>query len=197
VAVGVDDHVADLGAEPGAAAIDLAAEHQPAADPGAHGEQHHVLAARAGAEAGLCPGGRVGVVVDHGRQPGGLVQQAAQRELAVGVVRRPAHPPARPVDQPCGADADRLHTRVPAAQLLDRRQHRREGGGVVVHGRRRHHVLDDVAVRGDHAGGDLGPADVDADRLGTAGMRRQRGVPGQRACPAARLGRLSSAALAQ
>src|SRR6266536_939775 len=64
VAVGVDGHVPDLGAEPGASPVDAPVEHQPAADASADGQQHHVVAAGAGAVARLRPGGGVGVVVD-------------------------------------------------------------------------------------------------------------------------------------
>ena len=67
-AVGHDAHVADLGADAEGAAVELAVEHEAAADAGADGDQQQVVDVLAGAEAELAPGGGVGVVLDDDRE---------------------------------------------------------------------------------------------------------------------------------
>src|SRR5580700_9414206 len=49
------------------AAVELAVEHDPGADPGAHGDQHDVLLITGGTQLGLGPGGGVRVVLDDDR----------------------------------------------------------------------------------------------------------------------------------
>ena len=56
--------VADLGDRRPAAAVQLAAEHQSAADAGADGHIEHACRAAAGAEPGLGQRGHVAVVAD-------------------------------------------------------------------------------------------------------------------------------------
>src|SRR5829696_4434194 len=86
VPVGGDDQVAELAREPVLAVVEPTLKDQSPADPGADGDQHQVAPGGPGAEAGLGPGGGVGVVVDGGRQAGPLVQEAAQLHPPVAVV---------------------------------------------------------------------------------------------------------------
>src|SRR6266508_3078764 len=99
---------------------------------------------------------------------------------SASAARRPADAPARPVDQPGRADADRLDGWVALAQLLDHATHGRDGGGLVAHGRGHQRALLDPALGGDHARGDLGAADVDADRPPDPRVRRQHGIAARR-----------------
>ena len=59
--------VADLRDRRPARAVQLAADHQPAADAGAHRDVEHAARAAAGAQAGLGQRGHVAVVADHRR----------------------------------------------------------------------------------------------------------------------------------
>ena len=67
-AVGDHPQVPDLGADPEGTAVQPTAEHQPAADAGADGDQQQVVDVGARAEAELAPGRDVGVVLHHDRQ---------------------------------------------------------------------------------------------------------------------------------
>ena len=87
-AVGLDHHVAELGPGAGRAAVDLAAEDQAAADPGADRQHHRVRLALRGAVEVLGEGRDVGVVVDEDRQADPLADQVADRQVGQRQVDR-------------------------------------------------------------------------------------------------------------
>ena len=166
-----DLHVAELARDAEAAALHLSADEDAAADAGAEGHHHHVGLAARGAELPLRPDRGVGVVVDEDRCGQPLLQRRLQRLVPPGQVRGEDDGGAVRGDEPGGADADRGH--VGAAdpeQLLDHvddrvLDHRRAGGPVrgVAPG-----PVADPPARLDQAAGDLGAADVDADREAAA-----------------------------
>src|SRR5262249_49084169 len=79
--VHLDRHVTELGAGPGRATVDLAAEDQAAADPGPDRQHHHVVGAAPGAIQVLGQGRDVGVVVDEDRKPGATTDHLADRQV--------------------------------------------------------------------------------------------------------------------
>ena len=114
-AVGHHAHVADLGADAVRAAVDLAVEHQPAADTGADGDQQQVVGVVAGAVTELAPRRGVGVVLDHDRQLDALLELALEVLVAPGDVGREQHDGAGLVDVAGRAHADRLDRRAARA----------------------------------------------------------------------------------
>ena len=160
---GYDAHVPELGRDTMGAAQQLAAVHDPTADPGADRDAHHVLDVLRGAEGELAPGRGVRVVLDHHGDLQRVRDPGAERLVPPGQVRREQH--GRPVrrDEPGGADPDRLHV-VPGDQFGGRVADRR--GGAVDRVRRGIAIRagTDHSVRSDQAGRDLRSADIDADR---------------------------------
>ena len=111
-AVDLDHHVAELGAGAGGAAVDLAAEDQAAADPGADRQHHRVFGAARGAVEMLGEGGDVGVVVDEDRQAGALADEVADRQVVDRQVDRGDRDAAVVVDRRRDAEADRGDARA-------------------------------------------------------------------------------------
>ena len=72
--VGVDEHVAELARQAGAAAVQAAVEDQPGADAGGDLQVDEVARVAAGAERGLGERAEVRVVVDHHRDVEALAQ---------------------------------------------------------------------------------------------------------------------------
>ncbi len=118
-AVGLDHRVAELGAGAGRAAVDLAAEHQAAADPGADGQHHRVRLALGGAVEVLGQGGDVGVVVDEDRQPDPLADQVADRQVRERQVDGRDRDAAVVIDRRRNPQTDRLRLRAGVARLAD------------------------------------------------------------------------------
>ena len=77
--VGVDLEVPDLGAEPVRAPQHLAAGDDPAADPGAEGDQQHLGAPARRTVHELGDHRDVGVVVDDGGETGGVFEPVPHR----------------------------------------------------------------------------------------------------------------------
>ena len=84
---GYDAQVADLGADPEGAAVELAVEHQPAPDAGADGHQQQVVDVVPGAVGELAPRRGVGVVLDHHREVDPRLQLGLEVDVAPGEVR--------------------------------------------------------------------------------------------------------------
>ena len=91
----IDDHVAELGAGAGGAAVELAAEHEPAADSGADREQHGVRGALRGTEPVLGERREVGVVVEEGGQVEPLLDELSERHVDDRQVHRADRLPRR------------------------------------------------------------------------------------------------------
>jgi hypothetical protein len=121
-----------------------------------------VRLAVAGPEAGLAPGGGVGVVLDHHREAGALLDRGPQRLVAPGQVGREQDGGAGGVDEPGRAQAGRLDL-VLGGQLTDAVGDDVLGLGRIVGRGVASQPCQDAAVVVHHAGGDLGPADVHAD----------------------------------
>ena len=115
--VGLHDHVAELGPGALAAALQRAADDEPAADPRADRQQRRLLRPARRAEAPLREHRRVGVVVDEDRQPDALGDEIAERHVDDRQVRRHHGDAALAVDQAGDPDADRVDAARPA---LDR-----------------------------------------------------------------------------
>ena len=180
------DHldVPDLGADPEAAAVELPVDDDPAADAGADRHAHDEPLVATGAEPRLAPGGGVGVVLDDDGQADPLLDLLAQRPVP------PAEQVRREVDlrtgprrrsrrcrcRPPRPRARRAASRSPTAM-------RRRWSASASCGRGVHPVLrEDRALLVDHAAGDLGAADVDADRQ-AHGRRRGAACCRARAWP--------------
>jgi hypothetical protein len=148
-------------AEP--AAVDLAPEHEPAADPGPQGQQHNFRAARRGTDPRLAQDRAVGVVVDHHRQPEPRGHDLVERDVVQRRVGRlDRHPRAR-VERARDPEADRLDLRTHGGpHLLDRiGDHLHETVLIQAVDQAVGTVMDpEVGV--DRAGQELGAAEVDA-----------------------------------
>lgn len=161
---GGDDDVADLAAQPGMTAVQLAVQDEAGADAGADGDDEGVAVAGGRAVAGFGPGGRVGVVVDDGGQPGLLGEQVPQRQVAVGIVRCPPDVTAWRSDHAGCPGADRLHGRVMIAQGAGDLPQDIQRPRPVTGGRGGDlEPVQDSPVLCYHCPGDLGPADIQAD----------------------------------
>ena len=153
-----------------------AAEQLPAADdagpePCAERDHYHVIAARPRAVHEFAPGGRVGVVLHHRGQPGGLLDQRPDGLVAPADVGAETHRGAVLVDVSGGADSDGLRLAAAPAGIRDRTGDR--GHDPVRVGRGGDaHMRDNLAPGIDDADGDLGAAQVDADGQAF----RQRGI---------------------
>ena len=104
-------HVADLGGRAERAAHELAAQHDPAAEPGADGHEDHVRVPPAAAEPVLAPGGGVRVVLHDDRPPDGVLDDLAQRPVDHRQVRREPQRRPRLVDEAGHGEADRRRRR--------------------------------------------------------------------------------------
>jgi hypothetical protein len=111
--------MAHLGACPRRAAVDLAPEYQAAADPGADGQQHEVLAPLRDPAAMLGEGVQVGVVVERDRQAEPLLHEIAQWHVDEGQVHGRDREPALAVDRAGNPEADGAGIRVLAESELD------------------------------------------------------------------------------
>ena len=154
--------MADLGGRPEGTADELPAQHHATAEAGPDRQGDGEPLAVAGAEASLGPGGGIGVVLDHQRQPGALFDRGPQRLVAPGQVGREQHGGAGGVHEPGRAQPGRLHV-VVGGQLPDAvgddalNLVRILGRGVASQSGQ------EVPVGVHHPGGDLGPADVHAN----------------------------------
>ena len=101
-----DAQVADLGADPERAAVELAVEDQPAADAGADRDQQQVVDVVAGAVGELAPRGGVGVVLDHDREVEPGLELGLEVDVAPREVGREQHRGTRLVDVAGRADPD-------------------------------------------------------------------------------------------
>ena len=150
-------------------AVELAVEHEAAADAGADREHHEVLADDLARDLRLGQRRARGVVLDVDRQPAALAQRVAQRHVAQRQVDAVAHAAGREVDDRRQADRDRA-----ASTCRDSARSRstiwstscspecvRVGIGSNVSKRP---VLE-------HRGGDLRAADVDPDERAVAHSR--------------------------
>ena len=162
-AVGLDDHVPELGGGPAEATVDAPARHDAAADAGAQREHEHLVDAHAGAEAVLGDAGHGGVVVDRDRHAVALLQDVAQRHVRERQVGRDHQPSPGEVDRRGGADADgvgaaalRKH-RVDARHDVGETRLRGVDDGGSDRAREQAHAL----VHDTH--GELGAAEVDPD----------------------------------
>ena len=111
------DHVPELGARADPAALQLPAQHEPAADPGAEREHDHVAGAAAGAVPRLGEHRAVAVVVDRHREPEPLGHHRRERDVRerqVGRVRRPC-PCAGRASRGCRSRPPRSPRRPPPA----------------------------------------------------------------------------------
>ena len=106
-AVLVDHHVAELAGRADRAAVQLAAEDQPAADPGADRQQHRLVGAPRGARAVLGQRGQVGVVVDEHRQPEPLGHDRAERDVGERQIDGDDAAPGTLIHQARDPEADR------------------------------------------------------------------------------------------
>ena len=174
-AVDVDDDVAELGAGAGRAAVELAAEDQPAADPGPDRQHDHVGASRAGAEAVLGERRDVGVVVDEDRQPEALADQVADRDVDDRQVDGADRDPALAVDRARDPEPDRrgLRTGVDRASRISASSSSSSSLERAAEGARRWPGWSTRCVGVDHADEHLRPAEVDADRRPHVDGRRQ------------------------
>jgi hypothetical protein len=154
--------VPQLPADPERTAQQRAVDDDAAAEPGAHGEQHHVIDVPGGAEPELAPGRGVGVVLHQHRQAGPLLDVRPQRLVPPGQVRREEHHRPGPVDVPRCGDADRGDL-VPASQLGDGVSDGRLDRLDVLGRGLPPHLCQQLAVLRHHPGRDLRPADVDSD----------------------------------
>ena len=142
--VGLHDDVADLRGEPMRAADQVAVDHEPTADPGAHPDEQQVANAltRAGLE--LAPRGRRVVVVCPRRDTECMGDVRRQRRVTPGQVGREPHDAGLGFDQACGGDAHRAHRRIhDGPRGLD---HGGQGGSLVFGGRWSHIAGKDRAV---------------------------------------------------
>src|SRR3954453_3448222 len=161
-ATGHDPHVPGLARDAERAAIEPVVDDDAATEAGADGDDDDVLGADACAEAVLPPGGGVGVVLDDDGKGELLGDLIAKGGVAPSEVGREQHRLAISIDPARRADAD-ARDLVFGEQLADdladdvdkvrRVARRRTAPGAGEH----------VAVVVDHAGGDLGAADVYAD----------------------------------
>ncbi|GAA1077782.1 hypothetical protein GCM10009605_13520 [Nocardiopsis composta] len=158
--------MADLARGAEAAAAQLAVHDDRAAHPGAEGDDDGVPAPAARAEPDLGPGRGVGVVLHHHRQVEPARDAFPDRVAGQAEVAGQHDAGAVLVDEPGGADPDPgdLLPVALLAQLPDelgdglREQLAvTEGGGALG-------LAQDAPLRVDDARGDLGSADVDADR---------------------------------
>ena len=106
-------------AAPSRAAVDLAAEQQPAADAGAEREHHRVPRPARGAAAVLGEHRHVRVVVHEHGQAKPLAHQVAERHAVERQVVRHHHRAACRAHQRGDAEADDLRVRSGGAGLLD------------------------------------------------------------------------------
>jgi hypothetical protein len=158
--------VAELGAEPGRAAEDPAVDHDPAAHAGAERVHDEIARGAALDELGLGERRAVGVVLHVDRKAEAVLEVAAQLDARERDVHAGEDGARGEVDLRRHADPDRQRRRLRALDHLAR-------GGLdpgedrlarVERGRVLHLVARPRA--GDERSGDLGPADVDADRGG-------------------------------
>ena len=150
------------GAEPAPEQLALGDDRSP--DPGADGEHGHRVDLLPGTEPELRPSSGVGVVVDGDLEFEVLEQPLAQGLVSPRDVRRVVDSRLGLVDEAGGGDA-RRGDRMQPGQAPDHRDHgihdprRVDGIG-------RDPVLcEDRAVLVDDRARDLGPADVDPDRM--------------------------------
>ena len=106
-AVQVDHHVAELGAGADRAAVELAAEDQPAADPGADRQHDRLAAAARRPGAVLGERRQVGVVVDEHRQAEPLGHHVGEHDVLERQVDGDHRVPATLIDQRGDSEADR------------------------------------------------------------------------------------------
>ena len=120
-AVHLDDHVAHLGAAHDPAAVDLAAQQQPAADPGAEREQRDVGRALRDPDPRLADHVAVRVVVDHDGHPEPLGHHGPERDVLERHVDGLHRHPRPRVERARDAEPDRLDRRADRrADLVDR-----------------------------------------------------------------------------
>ena len=178
-AAGDHPHVPDLGGHAEGAAVELAVQHDAAADTGADGDEQEVVDVLAGTEGELAPGGRVGVVLDDHREVHVLLQLGLQVDVPPRQVGREVDPRPGVVDVPRGAHADAGD--VVARPELGHQARDRSLDRLDVLGRRLDlQLLQDAAVGVDDAPGDLGAADVDATRQSGAAHELSSGQSSSR-----------------
>src|ERR1035438_3659125 len=145
------------------AAVQLAAQHEPGANTGAHGDEHHMVLAAGRAEPELGPDARVGVVLDHHRKTHEVGNLLADRLVPPGKVGREQHTAPFLVHVPGRAQADRFHL-VTGLQFANHLNDHPRGARRA--GRRRGplQLLDDPAIGVDDPARDLGTSYINADR---------------------------------
>src|SRR3989441_2178261 len=177
-AVGIDGHVADLAGDVGGAVIDLAVEHDAAADPGADREADDVVRPARRAPPPFAENGAVRVVVEGGGQSQRLHDAVPQREIGPAEVRGQQHHAARRVERARRADS---HARdLLAAGRGDRgagelHDARHDCVRALLGERRLRYEPEELrAVLRDRPGDDVRPADVNPDDVAHRSPRWRR-----------------------
>jgi len=176
--------VADFARHIRGAVIQLAVNHEAAADPGTDREPDHVTRALCGAAPPFAKRRAVGVVVERDRQAHAMRDRIAQREVAPAQVGRDDDEASLAVEWPWRTHADPQEVPGLRAVLRDRiRHHLRDHGDDAVHHRfgaafrvRGFRADSDfaTAILGHGPDHDVGTAQVDADdvlRAGTGHVR--------------------------
>src|SRR5215212_1278352 len=159
-ACGLDGHVAELAARALRAAQQDAVRDHASPDPGPERDEHQVVHLAPGPEAELAPGSGVGVVLDREGNLDSRLQFVLEGDALDGVQVRREHDPVLLGENEAGHGEARPADLEPVLHLQD-------GSGDALHqafGRSRRRVvrlLEDLTLRPDHAGGDLGPSHVD------------------------------------
>ncbi len=164
MAAGHHLHVAELAGQSVLAAVDVAVADDGAADAGAERDHDHVVLAAAGAEAPFGPGGGVGVVLDHDGEAEPGAERLLEGFAAPVEVGGEEHGGAFGVDPAGRADADRVDV-VLVGELQDEVDDDvlDDLGALALVGGLGAQPVQDASFAVDHAGHDLGAADVDAD----------------------------------
>src|SRR6185437_5141200 len=186
-AVRVDGRVADLTRHIGHAVIDLAVEHDPAADAGPDRESHHRLRAPRGSPPPLAVDGAIGVVVQLRGQTGDLGDPVPEREV------RPTEVGGEQDDAAVGvegtgrtdADAHDLLAFGGGRRLLDQAADASDDGvGAFFGVRRLRHFTEQLRpVLGNRPDDQVGPADINPDDVAHQSPRLRRS-PVRRGDPA-------------
>src|SRR5690606_8526618 len=162
VAVRDDPQVAHLAGYAVRTPVDLPAQHDSTADPGADGQQHHVVDVLGGAASELPPRGGVRVVLDDRGQPGRLGDLIANVHVAPSEIRREHDLGPPGVDEAGRPDAHGVHL-MAVGEVVDHRDDGRHDRRRVLGRSRAAYSLTDDPLLVDHPCSDLRAADIDAD----------------------------------